>query len=99
MSKSEIIGGERAKQIGREIEAENKRIRGEELAERKAQAATNGKEPFDLDEFAKYIDLTWKIEYAAAYPQVVPREAKVRLLRTQLLRDVSACNDIKRLRS
>jgi hypothetical protein len=77
VSKSEIITGERAKEIGREIDAENKRIRAEELVERKAVASTNGKEPFDLDEFGKYIDLEWRVEYASVVPQVVPREEKI----------------------
>lgn len=56
--------------------AENKQLRENELAEAKAQALASGKEPFNLDEFARYIDLTWRVEYAGPVKQVVPRAEK-----------------------
>ena len=54
----------------------NQKARDAELEKYKALAATNGKEPFNLDEFAKYIDIQWRVEYSD-YPQVVTREEKI----------------------
>ena len=73
---SKVLTGQEAIDFSNAIFERNQKIREEELAEGKALAATNGKEPFDLDEFAKYIDIQWRVEYSD-YPQVVTREEKI----------------------
>jgi hypothetical protein len=73
---NKIMTGAEADAFMDAIESENLQKRKLLFEKYKAEAAANGKEPFDLDKLGEYIDLTWRVE-CSDYPQVVTREEKI----------------------